>query len=286
MTSGFIGDLLRYGNWSGPGWTAAREADDFAAVGKARILSDAELRIAGVDAYDNYVAKAHDLNEYQAEHALRARLAELGLASAEQSLHEGAPAWAKPLVFGGAGGDDHRFVSYRAYRGELERRGPDLSDRVALGEGFLRYYTHIMRSNLQFALDYKDNGVALFSGGTGAARMLLQLAGAAHVFLTEAAKLEVAVKTIRNELDLRVARRRDLSAWLETVFVTPDAEIFAAEGLDPYAPTAPRQVLIAAPIDDLQNLAAMKIASRNAVGRAEVRRIVAELHQGAATAFA
>ncbi len=286
MSSGLIGDLLRYGNWSGPGWTAAREAQDFAAVGKARILSEDERRIRGVDPYDNYVAKAHDLNEYDAETRLRARLAELGLASAEQTLHEGAPAWAKPLVFGAAGGDDHRFVSWRAYRAEMERQGPDLSDRVALAEAFLRYYTHIMRSNLQFALDYRDNGVSLLSGGSKASLMLLQLAGAAHVFLTEAARLEEAVKTIRNELDLRVARSRDLAAYLETIFVTPDGLEFDGAGMDAYAPAAPRRVLIAAPIDDLQRLSAVRIAARNAVGRAEVKRIVAELDRAAATAFA
>lgn len=63
--------ILKYGNWSGPGWS---NGDGYA----GRRLTDVEKFGVGVDAYDNYVAKAHDLNEITGEENLRANLSDLG----------------------------------------------------------------------------------------------------------------------------------------------------------------------------------------------------------------
>jgi len=65
MPSDFVTGLLKYGNWSGPGWTAGQEASAYENANVQRILSQADRKLLGVDSFDNYVAKAHDLNEME-----------------------------------------------------------------------------------------------------------------------------------------------------------------------------------------------------------------------------
>ena len=76
-----IEDILRYGNWSGPGWTAGVKIDEFRDNGWERVITDDDREMLGIDRYDNFVAKAHDLNEYAALDKLRPILASLGLAN-------------------------------------------------------------------------------------------------------------------------------------------------------------------------------------------------------------
>ena len=67
-------DFLAYGVWHGPGYSAGV----FNSEG-LNTFSSAQRSLQGVDGYDNYVAKSHDLNEIIASEILRDELAAVGM---------------------------------------------------------------------------------------------------------------------------------------------------------------------------------------------------------------
>ena len=188
-----IQGLIRYGNWSGPGWTAGRAEDDFG-PNEARALRDDERDLMGIDAYDNFVAKAHDLNEYAAEGLLRNEATNMGLITNQVQQQGTKTFYAERFKFGSDIGEGHRFVSFAFYRDALQDRGAGAEEMTRLRQAFYNYYMHIALSNCQFGVDYVRNEISLirniFSGSWG---MKKQLAGAAHIFLDEADNAEKRV---------------------------------------------------------------------------------------------
>jgi len=87
-----IAELLRYGNWSGPNWSNGVNYG-------GRVLTDAELRTPGIDPYDNYVAKAHDLNEIFAAQRLREAMIAASPKHHDLSLRRANGDYAEPLIF-------------------------------------------------------------------------------------------------------------------------------------------------------------------------------------------
>lgn len=67
-----VSQILAYGTWSGP------EYSNGFSFPKRR-FTDIDRVEFGIDPYDNYVAKSHDLNEINAAENLRASLASLDI---------------------------------------------------------------------------------------------------------------------------------------------------------------------------------------------------------------
>lgn len=273
MPSPLVETILQYGAWSGPGYTAAGRARLWEEHGLCRILTPAERRIPGVDPYDNWVAKAHDLNEVDAESALRRRLTALGLCSERTRT---AP--------GGLCGYDrrfeysphHRFVSLSAYRAAAAPAA-----QQDLSTAFLLYYEHLMRSNLQWCLDYVLNGAVKF-------RMNLQLLGGQHVFLAEAAMLEDRIEALRAAMGASVPGREGVARALDLSFLSPGGPDFAAPR-KAFRPLLSRDAILRAPRRMLLRLAADHRDAENeperaarAARRAQVARAAALIDRRAA----
>jgi len=73
----FWNRFMRYGVWHGRGYSNGWN------VPRRRLTAHEKFE-PGVDAHDNFVAKAHDLNEIIAEEQLRARLAAAGFADLDR----------------------------------------------------------------------------------------------------------------------------------------------------------------------------------------------------------
>lgn len=288
MPSEEIEKFLQYGNWSGPGWTASGRAAEYRRLKVGRILSEADFAIPGVCRYDNYVAKAHDLNEVVAETALRRTLEALKLVSAELvDLPGGEKAYADPMVYGDEAGDGHRFVSLRTYREAQKKRGdPTPTDEIRLASAFILYLEQLQRSNLQYAIDCKLNTPQLAGGFVGAFKMRLQLLAAPEYFMGEAAEIGILAKSLRNEMGMRVISSAELRARLGESFVSPAAgggeamlKDFAAPGIDAYEPTASRAVLIGATPRQLVLLQVARREATNKAKRRELAGMLAELEK-------
>lgn len=221
-----VEDLLKYGNWSGPGYTAARREDDFG-PNEARTLTQQETRIQGIDAYDNFVAKAHDLNEYAAEEQLRTVVSSLGLITKQAKSDGSKHFYTERFKFGKDLGEGHRFVSYAHYRDQQNGGNPDASDRENLRQAFYNYYMHISHSNCQFAIDYLRNEVSLFASFKSTL-MILQLKGASAIFLGEAGDAEkMATDTVLSGVTDKSTYENRFKAYLSDNFVYPLDSNFA-----------------------------------------------------------
>jgi len=243
-----VADLLLYGNWSGPGYTAARKEDDFG-PNEARTLTDEETRIQGIDPYDNFVAKAHDLNEYAAEEQLRTVVASLALITKEVKSEGTKHFYTERFKFGKDLGEGHRFVSYAHYRDKLNARSPSDQDKENLVQGFYNYYMHISHSNCQFAIDYLRNEVNFFSNFfKGSRKMAAQLLGASPIFLGEAAEAEVHVlsEVLAGAEDKSVYAQR-FQNYLADNFVAPSDANFAPIKGDAFKPSLTKTAIVAEP---------------------------------------
>ena len=169
----------------------------FRADGVARSLQPNERNIEGVDAYDNFVAKAHDLNEFDAEVQLRNGLAGLGLIrNAVTQRPAGRFIYEDRIVYGDDPGmdEDHRFASFSHYSKEQKAKSPGADNELILRQIFTNYFLHISRSNCLFAVDVIRN-TARFSLASlfDMLSMHKQLLVASHLFLQEAADAEARV---------------------------------------------------------------------------------------------
>lgn len=264
-----VEDLLRYGNWSGPGYTAARAEDDFG-PNQARTLTDEETRIQGIDPYDNFVAKAHDLNEYAAEEQLRAVVASLGLITKEVKTEGTKHFYTERFKFGKDVGEGHRFVSFKHYEEKLNAGSPSDPDRENLIQGFYNYYMHISHSNCQFAIDYLRNEVNLISNiFSGSWRMSAQLKGASPIFLGEAADAEARVlrEVMHGIADPSTYASR-FQNYLQDNFVYPADANFAPIGGDAFKPSLTKAGLIAEPRNRLLE-AGVALREKKQVGTQE-----------------
>jgi hypothetical protein len=247
-----VDTLLKYGNWSGPGWTAGIPASVFAGQGLARKIGHEDRAIDGIDRYDNFVAKAHDLNEYDAQDILRADLADLGLIDNGVRRAGKRDAYAEALVHGAGGEDLKRFGSYDHYQRKLADRNGTAAAQKRLSDAFVRYYTHLAYSNLQFALDCVLNDVnRLRNLRAGAARMAIQLLGAPHWFLAEAMKLELRSERLQARHATAFPVRGGPAAALEGGFVSPTASYFRVLHDEAHLPVLTPAALLGSSRDDL-----------------------------------
>lgn len=202
--------LLRYGNWSGPGWS---NGDNYG----GRVLSDPELRTPGIDAYDNYVAKVHDLNEIFAAFDLRNALAAASPAHQDLLLRKPAGDFIVPLVFVPA---SELMSAPRVVGVDHYMNGVGTHERQRIGEAFFSYFNHVMRSDLQFAIDYVHNEVSIFKP-RGFAMQAQLMAGASHIFLAEAGWLEGQLTALRQKGHVSDSYISSVPAALRMRFVKP-----------------------------------------------------------------
>ncbi|MEM6676721.1 MAG: hypothetical protein AAF675_02490 [Pseudomonadota bacterium] len=242
--------------------------------GADRKLADRDLQWDGIDRYDNFVAKAHDINEFHAQDQLRLTLQELELVDNETTVLDGGHlAYKMPLKFGMFDDEPSRFVSYKFYHSELPSRKPAIVKK--LRRAFVLYFLHVAYSNLQFALDCVLNSV---SGGRnllrGALLMRAQLLGAPHLFLSEAATLELLARDLRGSPRATLVPRDETEAYLREHLVTPKKPFFEVAHGEAYIPLLALDALITAPRVALTELVPTLIAARDARGRRAVAREV------------
>lgn len=262
---GLSDKLLIYGNWSGPGWTAGRKAAPFIAKGQERILTSDDRKMDGVDAFDNFVSKAHDLNEIDAEVELRSHLDRLGLIS-NKKTPSGDAYTSRPAY-----DDEKRFVSYAYYRGRLDggQSGAPGSQarRAALARAFVNYYLHIARSNGQFVTDFVENLPSLRHGGYGSAILMhAKLVGAGHLFLCEMKKIHDLIQTdIVGEFGPGIVEKDAVMAYLNAKFVSPhqDDDFRPVNGRT-FQATLTRKEILAASMRDFSELYGAHVRMRNA----------------------
>lgn len=269
-----VEDLLRYGEWSGPGWTAGLPADFFEDRGLGRKLTDVDLAINGIDRYDNFVAKAHDINEFRAQRALREVLAPLGLVdNTVETLPGGREGYRERLRYGSGGQDLKRFVSFHHYADQLRGQGPGNAELSALGHGFALYFQHLIYSNLQFAIDCVLNDVSHWRNvKEGAFRMSVQLRVAPHWFMGEAHRLELAFARIWTELGIPVIPDAQIRAYLDTHLVSPGLGFFKPVKDEPHIPALTPAALIADDRDNLTDVFPPLLEAKTTRGRKRLAR--------------
>ncbi|WOF75109.1 hypothetical protein QMT40_002772 [Parvibaculaceae bacterium PLY_AMNH_Bact1] len=257
--------LLIYGNWSGPGWTAGRKAAPYIAKKQERILSAADRKMDGVDAFDNFVSKAHDLNEIDAEVELRRHLGALGLISNKKTT-TGDAYTSRPKY-----DDEKRFVSYAYYREQLigghSRPPGSEAERATLAKAFVNYYQHIAKSNGQFVTDFVENLPSLRHGGYGSAILMhAKLLGAGHLFLCETKKVHDCIQTdIVGEFGKDIIVQSDVADYLNTKFVSPhDDDDFKPVNGQAFKETLTRKEVLAASARDFSELYGAYVRMRNA----------------------
>lgn len=255
---GVMGELLRYGNWSGPGWSNGTNYG-------GRVLTDAELRTPGIDAYDNYVAKAHDLNEFFAAERLRETLASLGPKFRDLLQRHSNNDFVVPLVYAAVPGfsSQPRFVDMLHY---VPTAPAAIKDQVA--EAFFSYFNHVMRSNLQFAIDYVYNEVNLFK--PRAFLMNIQLLGGSHFFLNEANWVEEQLNDLERSQLVSRAYIDGEPARLETNFVSPTTSNLVSQYISPVNPAYVRKIQMGTLLSaDRRTLLLHGVAIRNAKNRVD-----------------
>ena len=225
-----MSELLRYGNWSGPGWSNGTNYG-------GRVLTDAELRTPGIDPYDNYVAKAHDLNEFFAAERLRETLARLSSKFRDLLKRHANNDFVVPLVYAAVPGlsSQPRFVDMLHY---VPAAPAAIKDRAA--EAFYSYFNHVMRSNLQFAIDYIHNEVNLRN--PRALRMNLQLLGGSHFFLNEANWVEEQMNDLERSTLVSRAYINGEPTRLASNFVSPTTSNTVSAYISPVNPAYVRKV--------------------------------------------
>lgn len=220
--------LIKYGEWSGPGWTAGLETQWFQdqAPGYDRVLTDADRAVEGIDAYDNYVAKAHDINEYAAIDALRQTLERLGLISNETTALGSRRGYGDRLIYPSNGDEPARFASFNSYLKRLHDMGAGDQAIEDLRYAFAFYYLHAALSNRQFAIDYVLNRPTIWNALQGSFRMEFQLRFGPSYFLEEASNLAAQANTIGRGGDIVWPHPDAQRRYLRDHFVTPDADYF------------------------------------------------------------
>lgn len=255
MPSDTIVNLLKYGNWSGPGWSASRLASEFEDAGVARLITPADRLIPGIDPYDNYVAKVHDLNEFAAEDQLRLRLADLGLVDNSHSSLNGMPVYASRLQYGGADKGDSRLASFHHYRDTLNQAGAQSGDEEKLVVAFALYYRHIIKSNAQFAIDQVLNRFNTALPGADQLLMYAQLMGAPHLFLAEATAIAgLLAKRIEVPYGPDIVSTADRAAYMDLYFLTPDGPDMSGAPVAPLVPVLTRNAVIRASLRQLRRV--------------------------------
>lgn len=241
-------ELLMYGNWSGPGWSNGHNFG-------GRVLSTNELRRKGIDAYDNYVAKSHDLNEIFAAHQLRESLAEHSQPHKDLLKKNSKGHYIKPLTFAPALKitDTPRFAALHPY---LTSAKPE--DVRSVAEDFYVYFEHLKRSNLQFAIDYVWNEVSLTNLKSFA--IFAQLFGASHFFLEEAKWLEDQQTRLRENTLVSDSFANSVATKVAQDFVSPGHTNAASKFILPikkkFIRKVPVSALLATDRESLKNRAA------------------------------
>ena len=217
---------------SGPGWTAGRKSGlsrkSYDDVGADRIITDTQRAVNGIDRYDNFVAKAHDLaNEFAAQEQLRVTLIKLKLVSDKKTKVADRPAWTEKLQYGAGGEDLRRFVSLDGYMAALQAQSPTKDQVQELGEAFVFYFCHIIHSNAQFAIDVHLNRVSRWRNRKrGGYKMALQLGFAPHLFLGEAHRLSLCAQRARTDYKVKLPTLTALRQYLADHLITPRESYF------------------------------------------------------------
>lgn len=249
-------EVPRYGEWSGNNYSNGENYG-------GRVLSEGELRLPGKDLYDNFVAKAHDLNEIFAAEDLRASLVKASRNDAFASLmyKNKLGDYTNEMVYETVGRilPRERFVDMSYYMAQAAS-----SEKDAVEIAFYRYFDHVMRSNMQFSIDYARNGVSLSLSGLV---MQVLLFGAPHYFRSEAIKLESVL--LEMQVSNRVSRDRLLSSVgdLSDRFVAPNHTNLRSQYLiSPtlrFLPTVQPQTIISADISILRDWSNRAIQQKN-----------------------
>lgn len=260
MPKDAIKEAIQYGNWSGPGWTAGGRDEPFRDKGISRSLTDQDRHLPGIDPYDNFVAKPHDLNEFDAEERLRGALAGLGLVSDQLNTDEdGRLFYPDRLVFGDDPGVDegHRFVSFKTYIARQAAEAPGETNARLVRSAFCNYFLHIAKSNCQFGVDHIRNDPRLgfvdsFLSFFKPTSIRKQLLGAAVIFLEEA---KTAENRVNDEVLVGIDDKAEYGAafdvYIQENFVSPVDPNFAPVGDQAFLPTLTKAAITAASRDEL-----------------------------------
>lgn len=278
-----ISELLKYGKWSGPGWTAGIRKSDYDKSGAARIITQTQQKVDGIDRYDNFVAKGHDLNEFAAEGQLRLTLTKLKLISDGKTRVNGRPAWKEQLQYGAGGSDLRRFVSMDKYMAALKARSPSKAEVQRLGEALVLYFAHIIHSNTQFAVDVQLNRVARWRNRRhGSYRMSAQLAFAPHLFLGEAHRLAINARRANSQYKIKLPSTASIRQYLARHLITPRERYFEPVKNEPHIPVLTAAGLINTPREVLVDAFD---ALRDTVGDKGARTVERKLKKAAPNGF-
>lgn len=215
---GFVEKVTKYGTWSGKGWSNGVNYP-------GRKVLESEMEEAGIDPYDNYVAKAHDLNEILAADKLRGDLQKIPKAPHNELLQTINPKQYKhdlqytPVSRLGAIFGVDRCVDIEKYM--------DASHSVEISDAFYQYYDWKMRSNQKYYFDVKRNKASKY--WISLTRIFLGFAP--HNFASEAAELErLMLKLIDNNAvstDIKKRSRENLEAnFVSRGFDNPNSRKF------------------------------------------------------------
>ena len=244
--------LLKYGNWSGPGWSGGIERRDYDAVGADRIMTGPQRKVPGIDRADNYVAKSHDLNEFDAQDILRKTLIKLGLASDTKTKVNGRPAWKEKLKTGAGGQDLRRFVSMDQYMADLAAKTSSKAKVNQLGHAFILFFHHLIYSNAQLALDLQFNRVARWRNRSrGSYKAALQMGVAPHLFLGEAHRLALSSERAQTQYQVKPPSATAIRTYLTQNLVTPLASYFEPVEGEAHIPVLKPKAMIAASREEL-----------------------------------
>lgn len=99
----------------------------------------------------------------------------------------------------------------------IESASPE--NRTAVADSLIMYEQQVMRSNLQFGVDYLTNGVDVWDQGLSAVKMGLQLGSASHIFFGEAAASELRIDELRQFASADIDQQ--VQDYLTESFVSP-----------------------------------------------------------------
>ncbi|MCI5047081.1 MAG: hypothetical protein MRY59_06245 [Aquisalinus sp.] len=257
----WVSRQLAYGNWSGPDYTAGFYSSDVEGpLGRpvSRALAQERRALAGVDPYDNFVAKAHDINEFDAERELRVSLNRIDERLASTDV--GFDAYGRPFFEGQLPSGDQslwdfraetRFVSYQGLMKRADELGLSSGQRRALGGAMINYFEHVSRSNLQYVMDSRTHE----TDSTWASAQRLFARG---IFAGEADKTMRMIGHIRDDLGADIYDTGAVQAYLRENFVTPQGEDFVSLGRGGFQQTLTREQIISASYLELRRAAGLE----------------------------
>ena len=283
MVNPWVGQAIHYGVWSGPNYSASRFSYEYEAKGVARIFTAEDIARSGVDAYDNFVAKPHDLNEIIAERRLREALnaldPELASIDTRQETIAGSQetVYSERLIYGNNDtphADGTRFVSYEYYVARAKQLGISSAGQTQVAKIFLNYYEHLIRSNAQFAVDWVRNPVDPLASGLDAVKMNALLLGASTLFSEEGITLNQKFEAIvrKHGSGSGVLNRAEIDQYLDGNFQF--GEDFETSELS-FIKSASKEFLIGATRFDLVRYASA-LAAGYAVGDLNFNRLLKE----------